>query len=111
MAREHQLIIFADEIYDRLVMDDVKFTSIASLAPDLFCITLNGLSKSHLIAGFRIVWMCLSGPKVSVRSYVEGLIMLSSMRLCSNVQGQFTVPAALSSSVKTKAMFSPGGSV
>jgi len=111
LAREHQLIIFADEIYDRLVMDDVKFTSIASLAPDLFCITLNGLSKSHLIAGFRIGWMCLSGPKVAVRSYVEGLNMLSSMRLCSNVQAQYTVPAALASSEKTKAMMSPGGRV
>ncbi|HHU52804.1 MAG TPA: pyridoxal phosphate-dependent aminotransferase [Clostridiaceae bacterium] len=111
LAREHELIIFSDEIYDRLVMDDIKFTSIASLAPDLFCITLNGLSKSHLIAGFRIGWMCLSGPKIAVRSYIEGLNMLSSMRLCSNVPAQLAISAALAYEEETKMMISPGGRV
>ena len=67
IAREHQLIIFADEIYDRLVMDGEEHISIASLAPDLFCVTLNGLSKSHRIAGFRVGWMCLSGDKSCAR--------------------------------------------
>ena len=111
VAREHELIIFSDEIYDRLCMDGVEHTSIAALAPDLFCITLNGLSKSHLIAGFRIGWMCLSGPKIGVRGYIEGLNMLSSMRLCSNVIAQHAVPIALSSSDDTKEMISPGGRI
>ncbi len=92
IAREHQLIIFADEIYDRLVMDGEEHISIASLAPDLFCVTLNGLSKSHRIAGFRVGWMCLSGDKSCAKGYIEGLNMLASMRLCSNVPAQSIVP-------------------
>ena len=85
IAREHQLILFSDEIYDRLVMDGYTHTSIASLAPDLFCVTFSGLSKSHMIAGFRIGWMILSGNKEIAKDYIEGIKMLSSMRLCSNV--------------------------
>ena len=73
LAREHQLMIFSDEIYDRLVMDGQKHISIASLAPDLFCITFSGLSKSHMIAGFRIGWMVLSGRKDIAKDYIEGL--------------------------------------
>ncbi len=111
VAREKELIIFSDEIYDRLCMDGVKHTSIAALAPDLFCITLNGLSKSHLIAGYRIGWMCLSGPKRNVRGYIEGLNMLSSMRLCSNVIAQHAVPIALSSTKETEELIQPGGRV
>ena len=88
LAREHELMIFSDEIYDRLVMDGIEHTSIASLAPDLFCITLNGLSKSHMIAGFRCGWMILSGAKEKAKDYIEGLNMLSNMRLCSNVPAQ-----------------------
>ena len=80
IAREHQLMIFSDEIYDRLVMDDLEHISIASLAPDLFCVTFSGLSKSHMIAGFRIGWMVLSGRKDHVKGYIEGLNMLSSNR-------------------------------
>ena len=87
IAREHGLIIFADEIYDRLVMDGEKHISIASLAPDVFCVTMNGLSKSHM-CGFRVGSMCLSGNKRAARGYIEGLNMLSSMRLCSNVPAQ-----------------------
>ena len=79
LAREHELMIFSDEIYDRLVMDGIEHTSIASLAPDLFCITLNGLSKSHMIAGFRCGWMILSGAKEKAKDYIEGLNMLSNM--------------------------------
>ena len=86
IAREHQLIIFSDEIYDRLVMDGEEHISIASLAPDLFCVTFSGLSKSHMIAGFRIGWMILSGKKEMAKDYIEGLNMLSNMRLCSNVR-------------------------
>lgn len=95
IAREHELIIFSDEIYDRLVMDGLKHTSIASLAPDVFCVTFSGLSKSHMIAGFRIGWMVLSGAKDKAKGYVEGLNMLSNMRLCSNVPAQSIVQTAL----------------
>ena len=77
VAREYGLIIFADEIYDRLVMDGKKHTAIASLAPDVFCVSMNGLSKSHRICGFRVGWMVLSGPKQNVKGYIEGLNMLA----------------------------------
>ncbi len=95
IAREHQLIIFSDEIYDRLVMDGLEHTSIASLAPDLFCVTFSGLSKSHMIAGFRVGWMILSGNKAVARDYMEGINMLSNMRLCSNVPAQSIIQTAL----------------
>ena len=91
VAREHELMIFSDEIYDRLVMDDYEHVSIASLAPDLFCVTFSGLSKSHMIAGYRIGWMVLSGNKALGKDYIEGLNMLSNMRLCSNVPAQSIV--------------------
>lgn len=94
-ARQNDLIVFSDEIYDRLVMDGIEHTSIASLAPDLFCITLNGLSKSHRVAGFRCGWMVLSGDKSHVKGYIEGLNMLSSMRLCSNVLSQQIIQTGL----------------
>ena len=73
IARENQLIIFSDEIYDRLVMDDGEHISIASLAPDVFCVTFSGLSKSHMIAGFRVGWMILSGNKDAAKDYIEGI--------------------------------------
>lgn len=95
IARENELIIFADEIYDRLVMDGGEHTAIASLAPDVFCVSMNGLSKSHRIAGFRVGWMVLSGPKKNVRGYIEGLNMLANMRLCSNVLAQQVVQTSL----------------
>ncbi|MDO4536871.1 MAG: aminotransferase class I/II-fold pyridoxal phosphate-dependent enzyme [Coriobacteriales bacterium] len=111
IAREHQLIILADEIYDRLVMDDLEHTSIASLAPDLFCITLNGLSKSHMIAGYRIGWMSLSGNKRMVGDLIEGINMLSNMRLCSNVPAQSIVQTALGGHQSVKGYVVPGGRV
>lgn len=77
IARQNDLIIFADEIYDRMVMDGHVHTPVASLAPDVFCVSMNGLSKSHRIAGFRVGWMVLSGPKTHVKGYIEGLNMLS----------------------------------
>ena len=95
VAREHQIMIFSDEIYDRLVMDDEEHVSIASLAPDLFCVTFSGLSKSHMIAGFRVGWMVLSGNKAMAKDYILGLNMLSNMRLCSNVPAQSIVQTAL----------------
>lgn len=111
IAREHQLIIFSDEIYDRLVMDDADHISIASMAPDLFCITFSGLSKSHMIAGFRIGWMVLSGNKKIARDYIEGLKMLSNMRLCSNVPAQSVVQTALGGHQSVRGYISPGGRV
>ena len=111
IARENELIIFSDEIYDRLVMDGYKHTSIASLAPDVFCVTFSGLSKSHMIAGFRIGWMVLSGAKSKAKGYIEGINMLSSMRLCSNVPAQSIVQTALGGYQSVNEYTQPGGRV
>ena len=111
LARMHDLIIFADEIYDRLVMDGKKHVSIASLAPDLMCITFNGLSKSHLIAGYRVGWMSISGDKTNAKGYIEGIKLLSSMRLCSNVPAQSLIAPALEMLEETDKLVEPGGRV
>lgn len=111
VAREHELMIFSDEIYDRLVMDGLKHLSIASLAPDLFCVTFSGLSKSHMIAGFRVGWMVLSGAKEKGRDYIEGLNMLSNMRLCSNVPAQSVIQTALGGYQSVEEYISPGGRI
>jgi len=111
LAREHGLILFADEIYDRLVMDGLKHTSLAALAPDVPVVTFNGLSKSHLAAGYRAGWMCISGDKKAASSYIEGLNMLSSMRLCSNVQAQYAIAPALADSSAAQEIMQPGGRV
>lgn len=109
VAREHGLMLFADEIYDRLVMDGLEHTSIASLAPDLFCVTMNGLSKSHNICGFRAGWMCLSGDKSHAQDYIDGLTLLSSMRLCSNVPSQLVIQTALRPEGRNDSALLPGG--
>lgn len=111
IARRHQLIIFSDEIYDRLVMDGENHISIASLAPDLFCVTFSGLSKSHMIAGYRIGWMILSGNKKHVKDYIEGINMLSNMRLCSNVPAQSIVQTALGGHQSVNDYIIPGGRI
>lgn len=111
VARENQLIIFSDEIYDRLVMDKEEHISIASLAPDLFCVTFSGLSKSHMIAGYRIGWMVLSGNKEIAKDYMEGINMLSNMRLCSNVPAQSIVQTALGGHQSVKNYIVPGGRI
>lgn len=111
VAREHQLMIFSDEIYDRLVMDDEEHISIASLAPDLLCVTFSGLSKSHMIAGYRIGWMVLSGNKAMGKDYIEGINMLSNMRLCSNVPAQSIVQTALGGHQSVTDYIIPGGRV
>ena len=111
IARRHQLIIFSDEIYDRLVMDGEKHISIASLASDLFCVTFSGLSKSHMIAGYRIGWMILSGNKKHVKDYIEGINMLSNMRLCSNLPAQSIVQTALGGYQSVNEYIQPGGRV
>ncbi len=111
LAREKELIIFSDEIYDRLVMDGAEFTSIASLAPDLFCVTFSGLSKSHMIAGYRVGWMVLSGNLDAAGGYIEGLDMLSNMRLCSNVPAQSIIQTALWGHQSVKGYVASGGRV
>ena len=111
VAREHQLIIFSDEIYDRLVMDGEEHISIASLASDCFCVTFSGLSKSHMIAGFRIGWMILSGKKEMAKDYIEGINMLSNMRLCSNVPAQSIVQTALGGHQSVENYIVPGGRI
>lgn len=111
IARQNGLLIFADEIYDRLVLDGLEHTSIASLAPDLMVVTFNGLSKSHRIAGYRSGWMSLSGDKSRAEGYIEGLNLLSSMRLCSNVPAQSVIQTALGGPHTTDESLLPGGRV
>ena len=111
IAREHQLMIFSDEIYDRLVMDGLEHTSIASMCPDLFCVTFSGLSKSHMIAGYRAGWMILSGNLRCARGYIEGINMLSNMRLCSNVPAQSILQTALGGHQSVKGYVVPGGRI
>ena len=111
LAREHDLILFADEIYDRLVMDGEEHIALASLAPDLLTVSFNGLSKSHLIAGYRCGWMCLCGNKEHAKGYVEGINLLSSMRLCSNVPAQSVIDLVLTDEELTKQMLVPGGRI
>ncbi len=96
LAKEHDLVIFSDEIYDRILYDDAEHVSIASLTNEVPCVTLNGLSKSHLITGYRVGWMVFSGYLAGASSYLEGVNMLASMRLCSNVPAQFAIEPALS---------------
>jgi alanine-synthesizing transaminase len=111
LAREHDLILFADEIYDRLIMDGVEHVALASLAPDLLTLSFNGLSKSHLVCGYRCGWMCVCGDKSRAKDYIEGLNLLSSMRLCSNVPAQSLIPAAMSCLDSTKELLVPGGRI
>lgn len=111
LAREHELILFADEIYDRLVMDGEEHVALSSLAPDLFTVSFNGLSKSHLIAGYRCGWMCLCGDKSKAKGYIEGINLLSSMRLCSNVPAQSLIPTALANLEDAREMVAPGGRI
>ena len=111
LARRHQLMVFSDEIYDRLCMDGVEHVSIASLAPDLPCVTFSGLSKSHMIAGYRIGWMILSGNIRCMGDYLLGVNMLSNMRLCSNVPAQSIVQTALGGYQSVETYVRPGGRV
>ena len=109
IAREHQLVIFSDEIYDRLVMDELEHISTATLCPDLLCITMNGLSKSHIVCGFRCGWMVISGAKQNASDFIAGLVQLSAMRLCANALMQLVIPAALNDPESTREMIVPGG--
>ena len=109
VAREHDLMVFSDEIYDRLIMDGKQHTATASLAPDLVVVTMNGLSKSHSLCGYRCGWMVISGPREKTEAYRQGVVQLTSMRLCSNALAQLVIPAALEDMETPASMVRPGG--
>ncbi len=109
IAREHQLIILADEIYDKVLYDGATHTSIASLADDVLFITFNGLSKNYRACGYRTGWMIISGAKAHAQDYIDGLNILASMRLCANVPGQFAIQTALGGYQSINDLVAPGG--
>jgi len=109
IAREHGLILFADEIYDKMLYDGEKHISLASLSTDVVIITFNGLSKNYRSCGYRAGWMVVSGDKEMVRDYIEGLNMLASMRLCANVPGQYAIQTALGGYQSINDLVSEGG--
>ena len=109
IAREHELIIFADEIYDKMLYDGATHTSIASMADDVLFLTLNGLSKNYRACGYRAGWMVVSGEKKHAQDYINGLTILASMRLCSNVPGQFAIQTALGGYQSINDLVAPGG--
>ena len=111
IARKNNLMVFSDEIYDRLVMDGLAHTSIASLAPDVPMVTMNGLSKSHCLCGFRSGWMVVSGPKKITENYQKNLVKLTSMRLCANALSQLVIPTALRDEKTPSSMVSRGGRI
>jgi len=109
IARERELVIFADEIYDKMLYDGAKHTSMASLADDVLFVTLNGLSKNYRACGYRAGWMVLSGEKKHAQDYINGLTILASMRLCSNVPGQFAIQTALGGYQSIDDLVAPSG--
>lgn len=109
IARQHKLIIFSDEIYDKILYDGAQHHSIAPLAPDVFCVTFSGLSKSYRVCGFRSGWMILSGPLQEAQGYIAGLDMLASMRLCANVPMQHAIQTALGGYQSINELILPGG--
>ncbi len=109
LAREHQLIVFADEIYDKVLYDGATHTSMASLADDVLFVTMNGLSKNYRACGYRAGWMVVSGQKKHAQDYINGLTILASMRLCSNVPGQFAIQTALGGYQSINDLVAPNG--
>jgi alanine-synthesizing transaminase len=109
IAREHGLVIFADEVYDKVLYDGVKHTAIASLSEDVLTLTFNSLSKSYRSCGYRAGWMVVSGDKKDATDYIEGLTMLSNMRLCANVPGQWAIQTALGGYQSINELIQPGG--
>jgi alanine-synthesizing transaminase len=109
LARQHDLILFSDEIYDKIVYDGAEHVSTAALAEDLLVVTFNGLSKSYRVAGYRSGWMVISGPKAHAKDYIEGLTMLASMRLCSNAPAQSIIQTALGGYQSINDLVKPGG--
>jgi alanine-synthesizing transaminase len=109
LAREHDLVIFADEVYDKVLYDEVKHTAMGSLSDDVLTLTFNSLSKSYRSCGYRAGWMVVSGDKKSAKDYIEGLNMLSSMRLCANVPGQWAIQTALGGYQSIQDLVKEGG--
>ncbi|MFF5809051.1 pyridoxal phosphate-dependent aminotransferase [Streptomyces sp. NPDC012746] len=109
IARRHRLIVCSDEIYDKILYDDQVHTCTASLAPDLLCLTFNGLSKAYRVAGYRSGWMAVSGPKAHATSYIEGLNILANMRLCASMPAQYAITAALGGPQSINDLLLPGG--
>ncbi|UZJ25006.1 pyridoxal phosphate-dependent aminotransferase [Rhodococcus antarcticus] len=109
LARRHGLVLMADEIYDKILYDDAVHVPLASVAPDLFCLTFNGLSKAYRVAGYRAGWLAVTGPKQHAGSYLEGLTLLASMRLCPNVPSQNAIQAALGGYQSITDLILPGG--
>ena len=109
IARQHNLIVFSDEIYDKILFDEVEHVSTASLAEDLLIITFNGLSKNYRLAGFRSGWMIISGAKHKARDYIQGLELLASMRMCANVPAMFAIQTALGGYQSINDLVAPGG--
>ncbi|MFE2541967.1 pyridoxal phosphate-dependent aminotransferase [Actinacidiphila glaucinigra] len=109
LARRHHLVVFADEVYDKILYDDSVHHSAAQLAPDVLCLTFSGLSKAYRVAGFRSGWLVVTGPRQQAKSYLEGLTMLASMRLCPNVPAQQAIQAALGGRQSIKDLILPGG--
>ena len=109
VAREHSLLILADEIYDKILYDDAKHINIASLCPDLLCITYNGLSKAYRVAGYRAGWMVITGPKHHAEGLIEGITLLASTRLCPNVPAQHAIQVAISGRQSINDLVLPGG--
>jgi alanine-synthesizing transaminase len=109
IAREHSLLLLSDEIYDKILYDDAVHVSTASLAPDLLCITFNGLSKAYRVAGYRAGWAVITGPKEHAKGFIEGLTLLASTRLCANVPAQYGIQVALSGRQSIDDLVLPGG--
>ncbi|HZN48325.1 MAG TPA: aminotransferase class I/II-fold pyridoxal phosphate-dependent enzyme, partial [Ramlibacter sp.] len=109
IAREHGLVILADEVYDKVLYDGVKHTAIASLSEDVLTLTFNSLSKSYRSCGYRAGWVAVSGDKKAASDYIEGLTMLSNMRLCANVPGQWAIQTALGGYQSINELIQPGG--
>ncbi len=109
IARENSLLLLSDEIYDRILFDGARHIPMASVAPDLLCLTFNGLSKTYRVAGFRSGWLVITGPKDHARGFIEGITLLASTRLCPNVPAQHAVQAALSGVQSIDALIAPTG--
>ncbi|ATA29802.1 aspartate aminotransferase [Mycobacterium lepraemurium] len=109
LARKHELLLLADEIYDKILYDDAKHINVASLAPDMLCLTFNGLSKAYRVAGYRAGWLAITGPRDHAGSFIEGINLLANMRLCPNVPAQHAIQVALGGHQSIEDLVLPGG--
>ena len=109
LARKHQLLLLADEIYDKILYDDAEHISLATLAPDMLTLTFNGLSKAYRVAGYRSGWLVITGPKEHAASFLEGISLLANMRLCPNVPAQYAIQVALGGHQSIEDLVLPGG--